>query len=116
MDAAKEVQEGIQGQWQQESPFKEVLEQVKEYSDTDCNAYMMRRAYKVVNTGNWESFKEEFQGKGKFSEWVYDRLKEACDKVALENVGWLSVAQEILRKSSDFLRRICTQNTHPQRA
>ena len=27
-DAAQEKQEGKQGQWQQESPFKEVLEQV----------------------------------------------------------------------------------------
>ena len=57
-DAAKVVQEGIQGQWQQESPFKEVLEQVKGYSDTDCNAYMMCRAYKAARTGNWEGLKE----------------------------------------------------------
>ena len=26
-DASREKQEGIQGQWQQESPFREVLEQ-----------------------------------------------------------------------------------------
>ena len=37
-DAPKEKQEGIQGRWQQESPFKEVLEHVKENWDTDCNA------------------------------------------------------------------------------
>ena len=28
-DASLEKQEGIQGRWQQESPFREVLEQVK---------------------------------------------------------------------------------------
>ena len=61
--------------------------------------WMMRHAYKAVKTGNWEGFKKEFQGKGKFSEWMYDRLKETFEKVALENIGWLSVAQDILRKA-----------------
>ena len=62
-DAAKEKQEGIQGQWQQESPFKEVLEQVKGYPDTDCSAHIMGRAFHAVKSGNWEGFKEEFQKK-----------------------------------------------------
>ena len=35
-----------------------------------------------------------------------DRLKEAYEKVALEDVGRLNVAREIMRKSTDFLRRI----------
>ena len=56
----------------------------------------MRRACRAEKTGDWEGFKDEFQGKGKFSEWMCDRLKEACEKVALANVGGLSVAQEIL--------------------
>ena len=59
-DAAKEKHEGIQGQWQQEPPFKEVLEQVKGYPDTDCDAYMMPRACYAGESGNWEGFKEEF--------------------------------------------------------
>ena len=37
-DAAQEKQGGILGKWQQESPFREVLEQVKRSADTDCNA------------------------------------------------------------------------------
>ena len=28
-DAAREKQEGIQGQWQQESPFREILDQAR---------------------------------------------------------------------------------------
>ena len=48
-DAPQEKQEGIQGQWQQESPFKEVLEQVKRSADTDCNAQIMRRAYNAMH-------------------------------------------------------------------
>ena len=45
VDAAQEKQEGLQGQWEQESPFNEVLEQVKRHVDTACNAQIMRRAY-----------------------------------------------------------------------
>ena len=37
-DAEKEKQEGIQGQWQQESPAKEFLDQVKSSADTDCTS------------------------------------------------------------------------------
>ena len=44
-DAEKEKQEGIQGQWQQESPAKEFLEQVKSGADTDCVPKMMRCGY-----------------------------------------------------------------------
>ena len=35
-DIDQEKHEGKQGQWQQESPFKEVLEQVERCADTDC--------------------------------------------------------------------------------
>ena len=41
-DAEKAKQEGIQGQWQQESLAKEFLEQVKSGADTDCTSKMMR--------------------------------------------------------------------------
>ena len=37
-DAEKEKQEGIRGQWQQESLAKEFLEQVKSCADTDCTS------------------------------------------------------------------------------
>ena len=33
-DASREKQEGIQGQWQQESPFREILEQARRNEDT----------------------------------------------------------------------------------
>ena len=58
VDDVQEKQE-IQG----ESPFKEVLEQVKRNADTDCNAQILRRAYNAGKSGNWESFKEEFRKK-----------------------------------------------------
>ena len=44
-DAEKERQVGIQGNWQMESPFKEVMEQVKRSSDVSRNANLMRLTY-----------------------------------------------------------------------
>ena len=37
-DTAREWQEGIQGKWQQESPNREVLEQVRGGVDVGCGA------------------------------------------------------------------------------
>ena len=48
-----EIQEGIQGQWQRESPLKEVLEQVKISADADCGPQMMRRGYFARKNGSW---------------------------------------------------------------
>ena len=91
-DANLEKQEGIQGRWQQQSPFKEVREQVKRNSDTDCNAQKMRRAYNAKKSGNWVSFKEERRKEGKLCKWTIEKLQdpEAHDKVALEDIGRLS--------------------------
>ena len=44
-DAKKEKQEGIQGQWQRESPAKEYLEQVRSSADTDCTPKLMKYGY-----------------------------------------------------------------------
>ena len=48
--ADEEKQAGIQGQWQQESPAREYLEQVKCCHDTDCNEPMM----KIYRLKEWE--------------------------------------------------------------
>ena len=105
-DAAQEKQEGKQGQWQYESPFKEVLEQVRRSADTDCGPQTMRRAYSAMKLGSWESFKEECRKEGTLCEWTFERLQGAYEKVAMDDIGRLGTAQEILRKSTDFLRRI----------
>ena len=79
-DAAEEKQEGIPGRWLQESPFKEVLEQVKRNAATDCNAQIMRRAYNVGKSCNWESFKEEFRKKkvSSLNGRLRDFLRQGC--------------------------------------
>ena len=71
---------------------------------------MMRRAYDAKKLCYCESFKEECRKEGKLCEWTFDRLQEAYDKVVLEDIRHLIIAQDILRKSTDFLRRIIAQN------
>ena len=66
----------------------------------------MRRASNAKKSGNLESFKQEFRREGQHCEWTFERLQEAHDKVAMEDIGRSSIAQEISRKSTDFMRRI----------
>ena len=47
--------------------------------------------------------KERHRKEGKSSEWTLKRIREACEKVA--KIGRLDIVQEILRKSTEFLRR-----------
>ena len=51
-DATRERQEGIQGQWQQESPFREILEHVRGNVDMGCGLQMMRKGF-FANKG-WQ--------------------------------------------------------------
>ena len=52
--ADEEEQAGKQGQWQQESPAKEFLEQVKCCHDTDCNEPLMKKGFTALKNGTWK--------------------------------------------------------------
>ena len=93
-DAAREKQEGIHGQWQQESPFTEVLEQVKRSADVDSGSQMMRRGYLAMKNGSWEDCKEGYRKEGKSCEWTFERIREACEKVTKDEIGRLGIVQE----------------------
>ena len=54
-------QAGIQGQWQQESPAREYLEQVKCSHDTDRNEPMMKKGLTALKNGTCEEDKETFR-------------------------------------------------------
>ena len=85
----------MQGQWQHESPFKEVLGQVTRNADTDCHAQSAPRV-QCKEVGQSGSFKE--RNEGKLCECTFEMIQEAHDKVAMEDVGRLSIAQDVLRK------------------
>ena len=74
-DAERAKQEGTQGKWQLESPFNEVLEQVKKSSDLSCNACLMRRAYYAGKPGDWEGYKVASRDQGEMSEWAFNSAK-----------------------------------------
>ena len=42
----------------------------------------------------------------KASEWAFDRIKEAFDLIAKDEVENVSIVEEIMLKSTDYLRRI----------
>ena len=104
--ANEEKQAGIQGQWQQESPAKEYLEQVKCCHDTDGNESMMKKGFTAIKNETWEEYKETFRRKMKASEWPFDRIKEAFELVAQDETEKMSIVQEIMLGSTDYLRRI----------
>ena len=62
-DAARERQEGIQGQWQQASPFREVLEQARGTVETGCSAQIMRGSFIAKRDDSWEEFRKGMQRK-----------------------------------------------------
>ena len=82
----------LRGMWEHKSPAREYLEQVKCCHDTDCNEPMMK-----IKT---------FRKKMKASEWASDRIKEAFEKVAQVEAEKVGTVQEIVLRSTDYLRRI----------
>ena len=76
-DAAREKQEGIQGQWQQESFFREILEQTRRNEDTGCSSEVMRKGFVATRDSMWYDFNEECRVKGMSSECP----KEQCVKL-----------------------------------
>ena len=47
-----------------------------------------------------------FQEKMKASEWAFDRIKEAFELVAQDETEKMGIVQEIILRSTDYLRRI----------
>ena len=105
-EAEEETQAGIHGQWQLESPAREYLKQVKCCNDTDCTHRMMKQGFLAVKSGEWEEYKSIFSNDVKATEWAFDRIKEACEQVAMDESRKLSTVQEIMIISTDHLRRI----------
>ena len=79
-DAEKEKWEEIQGEWQQESPAKEYLDQVKSSADTDSTPEMMRFGYYAFKDRDWDEYKRTFKVEVNATEWASERIREAFEK------------------------------------
>ena len=70
-------------------------------------------SYIATRDDSWEEFRKGCREKEKSPEWTLEKLREACEKVSQEEIGRLGIVQEILRKSTDFLRRISAPENLP---
>ena len=85
---------------------REYLEQVKCCNDTDCMHRMMKQGFLALKSGDWDEYKGIFSVEVKAAEWAFDRIKEPFEKVAKDEARKLSIVQEIVIRSTDYLRRI----------
>ena len=75
-------------------------------TDTDCTPRMMKQAFLALKGGDWEQHKCFFRNEAKATEWAFDRIQEAFEKVAKDEARKLSTIQEIMIRSTAHLRRI----------
>ena len=95
----------MQGQWKQESPAREYLEQLKCCHGTDCNEPMMKKGFTALKEWNMGRIKKPSGKKMKASGWAFDKIKEAFELVAQDETEKMSIVQEIMLRSTDFRRR-----------
>ena len=105
-EAEKEREAGMHGQRQQEPAAGEYWEQVECCNDPDCTHRVMKHGFLALKSGEWEEYKNTFRNQVKVTEWAFDRVKEAFEKVARDEAAKLSTVQEIMTRSTDYLRRI----------
>ena len=66
----------------------------------------MKKGFTALKGGNWEEYRNTFRKEVKASEWPFDRIKEAFEQVAQDEAEKVSIVQEIMLGSTDYLRRI----------
>ena len=79
--------------WQQESPFREIL--------WDAAQKSCEKDFLAIRDSRWEEFKKECRVKGKSSEWALEKIREAYEKVAKEEIGRLGTVQWKARSHLD---------------
>ena len=93
------------GQWQQESPAKEYLEQVKCFHNTDCNEPMMKKGFTAFKKWNVGRIYKKPSGK----KWAFDRIKEAFDLVAQDEAEKMSF---VCKRSCSEVQATCGASSH----
>ena len=66
----------------------------------------MKENFTALKSGDWEEYKGIFRIEVKATEWTFDRIKEASEQVVQDEAEKLSIVQEILIRSTDYVRRI----------
>ena len=90
-DASREQQEVIQGQWQQESPFR-IQEQVRGHAEVGCGSQMMRRGKPCKKgTAVGKSSKKETGKKTSHRNGLSKEYAKLSKKVAWDEIGRLGI-------------------------
>ena len=76
-DAQSERQNGTDGRWQQETPYREELGLVRHSSALCLGCILMCGAYCAVKSGDWENSLEEFSRDGTPSTWASVNVRES---------------------------------------
>ena len=53
-----------------------------------------------------ENYKRIFKVEAQAAEWAFERIREAFEKVAIDEAGRLNIVQGIMLRSTDFVRRV----------
>ena len=93
-EADKERQNGTDGDWQQENPYKEELELVRRSSEFCFEGILMRRACEAVKPGDWKNYLEVFFKDDRLSMWARVKVRDCYNEVELEDEGRISIAQD----------------------
>ena len=64
----------------------------------------MRRAHYAEKSGDWESYLGEVLKECRLCVWASMKVRECHNEVESEDEGRVSIAQDIPRESTDFLR------------
>ena len=73
-------------------------------NDTDCTPRMMKQAFLALTGEDWEEYKSIFRVEA--TDWAFDRIQEAFENAAKDETRKLGTVQEVMLRSTDYLRRI----------
>ena len=71
---------------------------------------MKQGFYRPEKCEIWEEYKSIFRVEVKATECAFDKVQEAFQQVAQDEAGKLSIVQEIMIRSTGYLRRIIAQS------
>ena len=101
----KAIQNGTDGDWQQEASYNEEVKLVWHHSDLRFEGILMRRADDAEKSGDWEHCLEVFLGNGRLIEWTSAKVRECYNEVEQKDEDPTEHSRGYSAET-DFLRRI----------